>query len=231
VNRALVERGDGLFTLDAPQHFLGMPIHTRMSVVRLSRDELLLYSPVALDPAQQQAIRALGRVAWIVAPNLYHHLYAGECARAFPGAQLLASPGLAAKRPDVSWSGSVPERSASPWADVLDHLYLDGNPTHREVVLYHRPSRALIVADLLGNIRVLEGPLMKLFGWANGWGRLAPPRSLRRMVRDRPAAARSLRALLAWDIATVIPCHGEVASGVRTAELEPDFAWLLGATP
>lgn len=225
---ALVERAAGLFTLDAAQRFMGMPIHTRMTVVRLSSGDVLLYSPVALDAAQRDAIGALGRVRWILAPNLHHHLYAAECGRAFPGAQLLASPGLAAKRPDVAWSGSIPERSASPWAKELDHLYLEGNPTHREVVLFHKRSGSLIVADLLGNIRTLSTVTMKLFGWANGWGRLGPPRTLRLMVRDREVAARSLRTLLAWDIASVIPCHGDVAPEVCSADLAPGFEWLVG---
>jgi len=224
----LVERADGLFTLDAPQLFMGMPIDTRMSVVRLSRGDVLLYSPVPLDTPQRAAIAALGRVRWILAPNLYHHLYAAKCGRAFPDAQLLASPGLAAKRPDVAWSGPIPERSASPWAEELDHLYLEGNPAQREVVLFHRPSGSLIVADLVGNIRRLSTASMKLFGWMNGWGRLGPPRMLRLMVRDREAAARSLRTLLAWNIARVIPCHGEVAAEACSADLAPHFEWLVG---
>jgi len=224
---ALVERGEDLFTLDADQRFLGMPIGTRMTVVRLPGDELLLYSPVRLDAGARQALAKLGRVRHIVAPNLYHHLYAEECGAAFPGARLLASPGLAAKRPRVPWAGPVPERAARPWGDVLEPLYIEGNPLHREVVLFHRPSRALIAADLVGNLRELRGPIMRLLAPAFGWGRLGPPRILRRCIRDRAAAAQSLRELLAWDIGCVIPCHGDVAATTSAADLAQAFAWLL----
>ena len=49
----LVERSADLWTLDAPQRFLGMPLGTRMTVVRLPGAELLLYSPVALGAAER----------------------------------------------------------------------------------------------------------------------------------------------------------------------------------
>ena len=92
--------------------FFGVELGTRMTVVRLRSGGLFVHSPVALDRPTREAIDALGSVTAIVAPNLFHHLYVRDWARAYPGASLSACPGLATKRKDVAWSrvlGDEPE--------------------------------------------------------------------------------------------------------------------------
>lgn len=52
---------------------LGIGTSTRMTVVRLGDGTLWVHSPVPLAPDLRAQVRTLGDVAWIVAPNRYHH--------------------------------------------------------------------------------------------------------------------------------------------------------------
>src|SRR5712675_1279160 len=63
---------EGIWVDTAPVRFLGMQLTTTMTVLRLGDGNLLLYSPVALTQARQSAIEALGPVAHLYAPNLFH---------------------------------------------------------------------------------------------------------------------------------------------------------------
>src|SRR4029434_6688512 len=92
---------EGVWVDSAPVRILGMPLTATMTVLRLSDGSLLVHSPVALTPERRAAIEALGPVAHLYAPNLYHHLEIGAWASAFPTARLHAPAGLRRKRPDL----------------------------------------------------------------------------------------------------------------------------------
>jgi hypothetical protein len=64
-----------------------------MSVV-CGPEGLVLYSPVALEPEDRQALAAIAPVAAIVAPNLYHHRFLRAAAEAFPAARVIVPEGL-----------------------------------------------------------------------------------------------------------------------------------------
>ena len=81
---------------------MGMPVSSRMTVVRCANGGLWLHSPVPITDALKQALEQLGPVRWMVAPNRSHLLFAKQSLRAFPNAQLFAAPGLRAKRPDLA---------------------------------------------------------------------------------------------------------------------------------
>ena len=82
----------------------GLPITTRMTVVRLPGRKLLIHSPIPMPPgsALLRQVQDLGSVAFIVAPNNMHHLFLAPCAAAFPGAVVYGPRGLAHKRPDLA---------------------------------------------------------------------------------------------------------------------------------
>ena len=73
-----VQLDDGLWTVAAPLKALGLAIGTRMTIVRLANGELWLHSPIRPTAEIREAIDALGPVRYIVAPNLFHHMFAGE---------------------------------------------------------------------------------------------------------------------------------------------------------
>src|SRR3954454_4699154 len=93
----LVGFADGVWLCRAPVTFLGMRLTSTMVVLRLSDGTLLLYSPVLPTPELRGAVEALGRVAHLYAPDLFHHRWLGDWAAAFPSARVHAPRGLRRK--------------------------------------------------------------------------------------------------------------------------------------
>ena len=117
---------EGIWVDTAPVRFLGMQLTTTMTVLRLGDGNLLLYSPVALTQARQSAIEALGPVAHLYAPNLFHHRWIGEWAAAFPSALLHAPVGLAKKRGDLRIDRIHNAAREPAFTGVLEELPIDG---------------------------------------------------------------------------------------------------------
>src|SRR5438105_1562048 len=90
-----------LWVTERPQRAFGIEMGTRMTVVRLGDGTLWVHSPVALERATRRALDALAPVRHVVAPNRFHHLYAGQYAVVYLDARLYAAPGLREKRPDL----------------------------------------------------------------------------------------------------------------------------------
>ena len=189
----------------------GVGLTSRMTVVRLSDGRLWLHSPVPITPQLQGELAALGQVAWIVAPNKLHHLFLSDAAAAFPGAQLYGAPGLAKKRPDVSGLQTLGADVVPAWREDFDQLVVAGFPIAHEVVWFHRPSRTLILTDLC---QFWEGPLSwSGAAYAHLTGvrkRLAVPRTVRLMIKDKAAFAASARAIMQWRFERVIVAHNAI---------------------
>jgi hypothetical protein len=67
---------------------------------------------------------------------------------------------------------------------------------------------------------------VRLWSRLNGvYGRLATPREIRLMCRDRKAARRSFDAILAWDFDRVVVGHGAVVVAGGKALATQAFAW------
>src|SRR5262245_60446290 len=97
----LSQFAEGLWLDTGPSSMLGWRLTATMTVVRLGDGSLLLHSPIAMTPERRAAVEALGSVAHLYAPNLFHHLHIGDWAAAFPGARLHAPGNLGKKRPDL----------------------------------------------------------------------------------------------------------------------------------
>src|SRR5262245_48319900 len=74
----LVPFADGVWLCAAPVSFIGMRLTSTMVVLRLGDGSLLVDSPVALTPERRAAVEALGPVAHLYAPDLFHHLRLGD---------------------------------------------------------------------------------------------------------------------------------------------------------
>ena len=189
---------------------LGIGTSTRMTVVRLGDGTLWVHSPVPLAPDLRAQVRTLGDVAWIVAPNRYHHLYAGEWAAAFPAATLYGAPGLAARRPDLTVRplGAVPEPA---WACDLGQVFVEGLPMLNETVWCHYASRSLIVTDVVqyvsGHVPLSAVLYTSIMGV---YRRVSVPNAIRLAIRDRAAFARSVQKILAWDFDRVVFAHNVI---------------------
>ena len=202
-------------------------VGTRMSVVRVAGGDLLLHSPVSLDPALRAALDALGRVRWIVGPSLVHHLFLGDYARAYPDAELWGAPGLAEKRRDLRFARVLDGTTPPAWAGSVRYRLFEGAPRINEVVFLHEPSRTLLLTDLAFNVQAGAKNRAKVFHWLVGAsGRFGPHRIVRAVIRDRDAARRSLEQILAWDFDRVVVTHGDVLEHGGRAALRAGFAFL-----
>ena len=207
---------DGVWTMDILKRFpLGVRLPVRGTVVRLAGGGLWVHSPTALSPALGAAVDALGPVQHLVGPNRFHHLSLRPWAVRYPAAQLWAAPGLASKRADLAFAGSIDVGAPPPpWAGEIQPLPLDGAPRLGEVAFVHRASGTLICTDLLFNIRQpatrATGLLLTLMGTR---GRFAMSRLWRRYTKDRAALKASVERLLACEFTRVVPAHGEVFAG------------------
>jgi hypothetical protein len=226
---SLVALADGVWLSTAPVRFFGLRLTTTMALLRLAGGDLLLYSPAPLTPGRRAAVEALGRVAHLYAPNLFHHTWIGDWAAAFPAARLHAPRGLTKKRPDLRVDrihGASPEPA---FAGCVDEIPVAGFRL-RETALLHRPARTLLVADLVHNIGRPTHGWTKAYTRAMGfYDRIALSRMLRwTAFDDRAAARRSLDDLLAQPFDRVVVGHGPpLVAGARDA-LATAYDWLRG---
>lgn len=225
--RMLTSFTEGVWLDAAPVGILGMPLTSTMMVLRLGDGSLLVHSPVELTPERRDAVEALGTVAHLYAPNTFHHLRIGEWAAAFPQAQLHAPAGLAKKRPDLRID-RVHHTEAEPAFDgAIEEVPIAGFRLE-ETVLFYRPARTLVVADLVHNIGRPPHRWTKIYAGAMGfYDRVALSRMLRWVsFSDRAAARRSVDALLELPFDRIVVGHGApIGSGAREA-LAAAYAWL-----
>jgi hypothetical protein len=189
---------------------MGIRATSRMTVVRLAGGRLWLHSPIPVSPDLVAELASLGQVAYIVAPNRFHHLYVGQWAAAFPDAIVFGAPGLEQKRRDL-----VMRRlgiAADPgWEHDLGQVFIEGVPTLNETVWYHHKSRTLIVTDLCQHIAGDLPLSSRLYAGVMGVRRRpAVSNGVRLVIKDRAALARSLRQILQWDIERVVFAHNVI---------------------
>jgi hypothetical protein len=216
-----------LWVADRPQSFYGLAVGTRMTVIRLADGSLWLHSPVTLDAGLRQELDALGRVRFAVAPNRVHHLYAGDVAKAYPGARLWIGPGLERKRPDLAYQAVLGDEAPPEWFGQIDQVFFRGRPFENEVVFHHRASRTLILCDLAFNFRAGTHPVTRfLMSLIRSYGYFGPSKLDPLLIRDRTAARESLEKILSWDFDRVIVAHGDVLERGGHPALAQGYAWL-----
>ena len=204
---------------------LGIAVTSRMTVVRLTNGSLWLHAPIPISPDLRKELDALGPVQFIVAPNLFHHMFAGLAAQAYPRAVLFGAPGLRRKRTDLKQLQELGSASQPIWQSDLEEVLVEGLPMLSESVWFHRGTATLIVTDIL---QWTQGDVpwsARLYAQMQGVRRaLAVPRTLRWAVRDPMAVRRAFEAILRWPIKRLIIAHNMIlgerdnaAQQVRTA--------------
>ena len=193
-----------------------MPLTTlpvRTSSVQLGDARVLLSPASALDAEQ---LRAAGEITDIVSPTLFHTDGMPAAAKAHPRARLWGPAGIREKLPALQWHGIL-GADLWPWERELAHVALGGMPSLNESAFVHRPSRTLLVADLVFNIEEPRGFGSWLIFTAFGtYRRFGVSRLFLAAVKDRAAFQVSVDQLAALDFDRVVPAHGSiVANGGR----------------
>lgn len=202
----------------------GLTVSTRMSVVRLHDGSLWLHSPVPITNELKAELAALGDVKFVVAPSKMHHLFAADCMIAFPQSALFGAPGLQTKRPDLQGMHELQAEAELPWQEDFEQHFFAGMPLVNETVWFHKPSRTLIVTDLL---QYYQGDLsfgLKLYARLTGTLRqLAVPKTVRWLVKDRDAAHASAKKILDWPFERVVVAHNVIIENDAHAKVEKAF--------
>jgi len=224
--------GEGLWIRDGSVvRFLGMPFTTRMSVVRLSDGGLWIHSPERLDDTLRDELAALGPVRHLISPNKLHHLFLQPWLEAWPDALSHAAPGLEAKRPDLRFDRRLGDEADPAWAGLIDQRVFRGSRVMEEVVFFHRPSRTLVLTDLIENFPAAglnrwQRLLARLVGILAPHGRTPVDWRLTFTPAGRREARRCLEVMRGWAPENIIVSHGECILGGGAVFLERSFRWL-----
>lgn len=209
----------GLFCVSAPQRFYGLPLGTRMTVLVLDAG-VLVHSPVAIDPS---AIAPLGPLRFAVAPNLLHHLHVGPWLTA--GAEGWAAPGLATKRPDLQFAGTL-KTGMDTFGPDVEVYALTSFPFSNEVVLLHRPSRTLITTDLVFHLQPNAPWQTRVAFFCAGGYPGCRSTILEMALMRRDAARADLHHILEMDFDRLIMAHGAIIESGGKDALRRAFRWL-----
>jgi hypothetical protein len=227
---------ENLWIVDSgPQEAMGLSLPVRMTVIRLGNGDVWLHSPTRYNAELRREIDTLGPIRHLVAPNIAHwtHLkgWQGGC----PAAKTSAAPNLR-QRPQVRKAGirfdrDLTDSPPDDWDGEIEQIVIPGGAGFREVAFLHRPTRTLILTDLIQNLEPEKLPLgTRLFARLTGVD--APngkaPAYLRFVVRlRRKEAQEAVSRMAAWSPERVIFSHGRWFDRDGTANLKRSFAWLL----
>lgn len=215
-----------IWSASRPLRFLGVEVGTRMTVVKLDGGGLFVHSPIALTPELREEVDALGTVAAIVAPNLYHHLFAGEWAKAYPKASLSCCPGLPKKRPDIAWSRELGDEPESEWKATFDQVCFRALAIQNEIVFFHRKTKTMISSDVVFDLASHPSAMTRAASWVFGNRTPGPTILERLLIRDRAAAHEQIGRMVAWGADRIVIAHGSSVEANGSAVLEKGYAWL-----
>lgn len=223
---ALERLAEDLWCVAAPHPYFGMRIGARMTVVRLPSGKLWLHSPVPIDDELGARIDALGRVAHLVCPNVFHHVYAKAAQARWPSATTHAPAALRTKRKDLRIDADLVDGKIGAWEGVLDGHTIRGSIIC-ETVFLHEPSRSLITSDVTENFTHCDHLFTRLFLVLGGvykevgWSKL-----LRWAYKDHAAARASIDELLTRDFDRVVLAHGDVIERGGRDAIRHTFTFL-----
>lgn len=251
-----------IVTVSVPFARMGLiRVGGRGTIIRLTSGTLAVFSPVALIPSVQAKVAELGgNVGYLIAGDMEHHIFLSEWARAYPSAKILGPKGLQEKRAKVHndekighepfsfvWDASNKQSNgvSDEFATDFEVEFVDAHP-NKEVVLFYKPDRVLVQADLMFNLPAVEqyskvpeaertahGLLNRMFeaisstaGEAKGIKRFSWY-VLSNANGDRAGFNKSIQRIESWDFETIIPCHGETIVGNGKEVFRKVFEWHL----
>jgi len=190
----------------------------RMSVVRLTSGDLVIFSAIALKEADMSKLESFGRPAFLVVPSQMHRLDAPAFAKRYPNIVVVAPSAGVEKigkvvRVDTSAPnfGDASVRYVELAGDSV--LEVDGND-----------GLTLIVNDLIGEIHGESGVggwLLRVMGFAGDDPQVPAPVKLLLGKHKSEVAAQFRRWAERSDLRRIIVSHGD------PIEADPKGALLI----
>lgn len=234
----LREIDNNIWVAEQPLKYWGLEVGTRMTVIRLTTGKLIVISPIQSDKTTIEQLNEIGNVAYIIAPNLYHHLFVYDFKSIYQEAQLWVVPGLVSKRPELSFDkvitneeGSILEQVYYSLFDGFKVLDLSGASIVNEFVFFHEKSRTLIVTDIAFHFDETFSLKTRFAAQILGSYKVLSPSRLDKLaITDKEKVKKSVEKILGWDFDRVIMAHGSIIETNGKQKLKQGYEWVLENT-
>jgi hypothetical protein len=169
-------------------------------------------------------------VKYLIAQNLKHHLGLSTWTERYPNAKVVGPDGLEEKKSQnnvkvaykFTTAQSTPEQVGLPrdLTAILDFAYFPVPQIH-DIVVFHKPSRTMIVADLLFNLPAYEQYKDHHIDPTAGRGYLTHwigiDSFLTRFLSRYGAkhAPSAVARLIDWHADRIVLCHGNLIEGAE----------------
>jgi len=200
-----------------------------MALAQLPSGAIWVWSPIQLTDQLATEIDAIGPVQEIVTPNKLHHLFLRQWQERWPGARLHAPPGLIRKRPDLQFCSEIGDEPLPIWKEDIEQVVFRGSFTMEEVAFFHRPSRTLIIGDLIQRFPEdsISGWRRTLMRWDGLMGdRGSTPRDWRLTFLRRGSARRARAKVEVWHPERLLLAHGECVREGASSLITAALAWI-----
>jgi len=227
------ELADSVWIVDSgPISAMGMKLPVRMSIIRLDDGSLLLHSPTRYTPELGQALERFGTVRHLVAPTIAHWKFLKDWQRVYPEATTWGVPALRGRaqvrksgvRIDADLASEAPEA----WADEIEQGLVRGGG-FEEAWLLHKPSRTLLLADLIENLQPAKlTPITAAAMRATLATRATTGLHVRAALGLGGMDAReAIKTMLATKPERTVFAHGDIFTHDAAEQLRRAFAWAI----
>jgi len=225
-----------IWVAEAPFKYFGLSVGTRMTVIQLKNRELAVISPIQVDKATSLKLDELGTVSHIIAPNVYHYLFAADFKTLYPKAIFWATPALKLKKPELPIDRIINNNEDSFPSD-LQHLLFDGLKTIdfngfkllNELVFLHPKSRTLILTDAAFNFNDSYPLITQFAARVIGTYKNFSPSLLEKVASTEKAKVKqAVQKILDWDFERVIMAHGSIIENQGKQKFKAGYESFLG---
>ncbi|MEJ2687926.1 MAG: hypothetical protein P8124_12125, partial [Gammaproteobacteria bacterium] len=144
-------------------------------------------------------------------------------------------PGLERKRPELKFDWILGDKPDPRWGGTLDQVVIRGTKYIWEVAFFHKPTRTLILVDLLENIgdhyRHRAGLLLQ-FWWRCVFRMWNSPKAAPEYQMgwgNKKLVKGGLTRILDWNAERIIVAHGENIEGNVDSVLRAAWKKVLDA--
>ncbi|MEM8613048.1 MAG: DUF4336 domain-containing protein [Cyanobacteria bacterium P01_H01_bin.105] len=220
---------------EQPLKYFGLSVGTRMTIIRLENNELVVISPIQPSSSMLNQLSKLGTVQHIISPNLYHYLFAAEFKQHYPDATFWATPGLDTKKPDLLIDRVIEGDTNSLWHGLeclpfsgFRTLSLNGFDSLNECVFFHQASKTLILTDAAfhfdESFPMATQLITRVIG---GYKRLSPSILEKIATTDKEKIKTSVEQILTWNFERVIMAHGSIVERGGKEKFELGYRQFL----
>lgn len=224
-----------IWVAEQPQQYFGLSVGTRMTVIRLTNGEIAVISPIQPSDGIRQQLSEMGVVKHIIAPNLYHYLFATEFKAFYPDALLWAVPGLDTKQPELPIDRVIEETTILQWPGLewlpfsgFRTISMGGFDSLNECIFFHQASRTMVLTDAAFNFDqhfpLATCLVTKVLG---GYKSLSPSWLEKIATTDKTTLKKSVERLLNWDFERVIMAHGSIVERGGKEKFKQGYDWFL----